>query len=270
MGHQPGTQRRPQVQDSHRSPSALRQFPVACAEPEVSRLLADLSCVVPHFPPGLLNNFYAVLPVQVTLLTVSEKEAMATKTRVLGHRFMCQLMELGNFAETDCPYDVDDAGVPISVAAEDEASVGMGGGGRKDAATVYIHWMAFHAADSIQAHGALGLYSRECLERHNSFNRRFVRRQSNFHDITLTCFIHELSHERLRFFQRQKAKGEPRDRTGPRSAAVPSEASSSAPIDGSPMELDDCDEPEIEDFATPAHLLRLCTADEEAEDPRIN
>ena len=57
--------------------------------------------------------------------------------------------------------------------------------------TPYIHWLCHHAVASLRAHGPLGLYSCESLERHNSFLRRFVTKNSNNKDPAFYAFHYE-------------------------------------------------------------------------------
>lgn len=71
-------------------------------------------------------------------------------------------------------------------------------------ATLYVHWLVHHAAHTMRKVGALGLYSCETLEKHNSFERRWVHGHCNFHDVAAELFLFEMMSSSLEAFERQK------------------------------------------------------------------
>jgi hypothetical protein len=84
------------------------------------------------------------------------------------------------------------------------SSLECGGGSRLDA-TLYVHWLAHHAAAGMRLHGPCAAYSCETLERHNSFERFFVRRHCNYRrDVAREVFLFDLMTTKMGCFERKK------------------------------------------------------------------
>eukprot|EP00047_Mylnosiga_fluctuans_P023946 m.149325 g.149325 ORF g.149325 m.149325 type:complete len:946 (+) comp9730_c0_seq3:164-3001(+) len=73
--------------------------------------------------------------------------------------------------------------------------------------TPYIHWVVHHASHYLVHHGALGQFSCEAMERHNSFERSYIRHHYNYHKpASLYVFVFDLLTDKTSHFERHIAR----------------------------------------------------------------
>jgi hypothetical protein len=90
-------------------------------------------------------------------------------------------------------------------AADHADEVDIGGAGRIGA-TVYVHLLCHHGAQSMLQHGALGAYSCEAMEANNSSERFVVQNHCNFKKPALDAMTAERSNQLLGKTKRPKRR----------------------------------------------------------------